>query len=471
MVTLPLPPTREELETAQTLVNLHRGGPPQDTSPYIAAPSSFQGPSVSDTADAMDKVTGQYDAQIPGRPLNRDAMDSVIGLDELLLPTNSALNVETGRKAENSDALFVETEPDQPPNNNTMTANTQYETMHVETPLLKELTIKLRCLEDIVMPEKSKKKDLEASDLPAGEHFTHSRSTPAPPRKGRKPQSASTGISYDDTPSQEEFEDKPNVSKGSKPVFKPSKHGPSEQRQRAQSMSTQQPEVQLPPVPSTHTSEDSEQTEIDENAQSTTPTPAVPSKDKPKGNRGKGQLVVTEHELKKSTNTQKYRCRMCRAGVNSSHELRTHHQQQHGIMYCTKCQKAFNNQLSLARHMYEHKTRPHQCPICGKSFPFESQLKTHCITHIERCKHHCAHPKCNKHFKNKGDLTRHAKEHSSQWYTCPDCPEYRTKDKRNFESHHSKHSQIEKYWCESCGKGFVYNTQKQRHVKQKACKQ
>ena len=43
-------------------------------------------------------------------------------------------------------------------------------------------------------------------------------------------------------------------------------------------------------------------------------------------------------------------------------------------------------------------------------------------------------------------------------YECPDC-EYKNSDICNLESHQLKHSDINKYVCEKCGKGFKYNTQ------------
>ena len=139
-------------------------------------------------------------------------------------------------------------------------------------------------------------------------------------------------------------------------------------------------------------------------------------------------------------------------------------------MYCKHCTKAFNNQLSLTRHEYEHKNRPFVCKTCGEDFPFESQYNTHKLTHSDRRKHACTYTNCEKRFKNLGDRNRHVKEHTSPWLQCPDCPEYKTKAKRDFESHRLKHSKIERYFCESCGEGFVYNTQKIHHHTKKLCK-
>ena len=65
MLSLPPPPTREELKTAQTLVNLHQGGTANDDIVEILPPN-FEGPSVSSSADAMDKIVDRYDVNTPG---------------------------------------------------------------------------------------------------------------------------------------------------------------------------------------------------------------------------------------------------------------------------------------------------------------------------------------------------------------------------------------------------------------------
>ena len=165
---------------------------------------------------------------------------------------------------------------------------------------------------------------------------------------------------------------------------------------------------------------------------------------------------------------RKYRCRMCREGVNSTKELLHHHQTKHGIVYCSFCQKAFNNPLSLECHKYEHKANQFLCSKCDEGFQFEGQLRMHSVVHQRRTKHFCVYPGCHKKFKNKPDVNRHVKCHTSKELKCPDCV-YMTTEKRNFESHWLSHSQIEKYFCDTCGKGFIYNTQKKCHVAKNLC--
>ena len=60
-------------------------------------------------ADAMDKLTGRYDVNPPGRPLIRDAMDQITGINDLKLFSDNTLHVEMNQTSTNNDNLCVET--------------------------------------------------------------------------------------------------------------------------------------------------------------------------------------------------------------------------------------------------------------------------------------------------------------------------------------------------------------------------
>ena len=132
-------------------------------------------------------------------------------------------------------------------------------------------------------------------------------------------------------------------------------------------------------------------------------------------------------------------------------------------VYCDLCTKAFNNLTSLVCHKYQHREHRYVC-ACGASFAFSSQLHTHSVVHRRHASNHCVYPNCQCSFKNQGDLKRHAAEHYRQPHECPDC-DNKNSDIRNLESHHLSHTDIDKYICEKCGKGFRYNTQYRRHLK------
>ena len=161
---------------------------------------------------------------------------------------------------------------------------------------------------------------------------------------------------------------------------------------------------------------------------------------------------------------------MCKEQLPSCRALTVHHQTTHGIIYCDVCGKAFNNPRSLTKHLDQHKhNKQHVCSKCKEEFPFASQLTTHKLTHRKKPNQVCMYPKCGKRFKSKSDLNRHAALHTKPWLKCTDCPNYKTKDKRNFESHRLTHSRIKKYFCEKCGEGFTFNTQKHRHLAKNNC--
>ena len=156
---------------------------------------------------------------------------------------------------------------------------------------------------------------------------------------------------------------------------------------------------------------------------------------------------------------------MCQKICDSIHELSVHLQQSHNILFCDQCTKAFNNPASLACHQYIHQEA--KCD-CEQSFPFDSTLKSHCVSHRTLATYFSSHANCTRKFKNKGDLTRHVKEHSGILHECPDC-DYKNPDIRNLESHRIQHSNIEKYSCKLCDQRFKYNTQLCHHIRHKKC--
>ena len=251
----------------------------------------------------------------------------------------------------------------------------------------------------------------------------------------------------------------PKLPKSKSTTTKPRRQGPSNNRIKSSQTRSGTPATQLRAV---KTNSDNHSGDIVFPLQkSSVSTPSA-------NTRSKTRVFSTkDHVLEKKPISRKYRCRMCRDQFPSCNALTIHHQSKHGIIYCKLCNKAFNNPRSLTKHLYQHQTKPHQCNKCGERFRFYSQLTTHKLTHRKRPNQWCMYPNCGKCFKSKSDLNRHAILHTSPWLKCPDCPMYQTKDKRNFESHRQSHSRINRYFCPKCGAGFIFNTQKLRHVAKK----
>ena len=416
MIALPPVPNMDELEVAHTLLNMQNTDQPD---PFqLVAPPEFHGPEIDVNSDAMDKITGHFDVSCASELKFPDAMDQVIMAD------NETLYVETLAVEEELPVI----KPQAIKENKT-------KTFYVETLPLKECRVCITKLDTIIFgnpdAKSSKPNDNNSSSR---KHLTRSSTRTKPERINRMPRRVSKNVHYTEKESSDD--DKKQLRKASRPKSKPATEGPSITRIRSQKTRSKHPNRRLPPVPAPSNGGDSENQNIDP---PTTSSLIIPKrKPSSRSNRTepkiRGVFETKEHSLKKTVKTRKYHCRMCKTGVNSAKELLDHHINKHGIVYCPVCQKAFNNPLSLECHKYMHKEKRFMCSTCNEGFQFMSQLRLHKVNHQRHAKHFCVYPGCYKKFKNKPDLNRHAKRHTSKEIRCPDCP-YRTTDKRNFESH------------------------------------
>ena len=427
-----------ELETAETLINLGSS---------LQHPPILDCPPTTTYDDAMDKIVEKLDTN-QNCALNRiDAMDQIVSV----VPEKN-LDVETPPV----DISVLDDIPDAQPR---LDVEVLDQIVTPPTVKIKSCVIKLKRLETILQEEER----TEVPTLKEGEHFTRSKSKPTPTRTTRRPRTASSGKTYSESLLSDD--DKPKQ----RPASTPAAVGPSTSRMTAQNRKSKYPDTRLPPIKKSLSDCEEPENEVEEY-----PVPEIKpvSTKQTTGkttSQTKGVVKVTEYTLKKPTVERVYKCRMCKFKASSAKELHDHHQSKHGIMYCDHCERPFNNQLSLSRHLYEHTLeRKFVCSSCKEAFPFKSQLTYHKRKHIKRRAFFCSYPGCDKKFKNSGDLNRHARSHTKKGYQCPDC-DYWNADKRNYDSHRICHSNIERYFCPNCGQGFKFNTQKQRHVKAKEC--
>ena len=88
-------------------------------------------------------------------------------------------------------------------------------------------------------------------------------------------------------------------------------------------------------------------------------------------------------------------------------------------------------QTVALRDMCQHQLMDFQGEVCGREFPFQSELATHQTIHSEEKKFTCQYPRCNGKYKTKAEYRRHYKTHRpmSKEHKCPVCNKVFTKAK------------------------------------------
>ena len=302
-------------------------------------------------------------------------------------------------------------------------------------------------------------KNVETTNAETVAHYTRSSDKPKINKTSRHPRPATKDVNYSnlETDTSETLSPTPKRKRYNRP-----KREPSSSRIKSEAFIRKQPpskplcrypRTAVSPSPSAV----KHQTTTTVRRQSESISKTTPSTSNKKSAK-RGTFETQSYTLKQSKRVCKFGCKMCTTWCTSTKELILHHQQKHNILYCNECSKAFNNPSSLARHQYSHKELKFKCVDCDQLFAFESNLKTHRISHRTIPSHCCVYPNCERKFKNKGDLTRHAKEHDGTVHKCPDC-DYENLDVRNLASHRLIHSDIEKYVCQLCGETFRFSNQ------------
>ncbi|XP_066916690.1 uncharacterized protein [Clytia hemisphaerica] len=155
------------------------------------------------------------------------------------------------------------------------------------------------------------------------------------------------------------------------------------------------------------------------------------------GNVGESNDVILEFQMPQNKVDHTYQNRLITVGTTSitgdKKSRRAYPLERKYI--CTVCQKAFDRNTSLTRHMLVHtREKPFKCQLCDKAFSQNAHLKRHILIHIGQKSYQCN--KCGKMFIEKGGLARHEATHST-----------------------------DKPWvCNQCGKAFVLNEYLQRHL-------
>ncbi|KAG6926356.1 zinc finger protein 764, partial [Chelydra serpentina] len=115
---------------------------------------------------------------------------------------------------------------------------------------------------------------------------------------------------------------------------------------------------------------------------------------------------------------------VCEESFEGQRDLNSHKSSIHmgKKMYkCRACGKSFRQKQELSAHARVHGAeKPFPCAECERSFSRLSHLTVHQRTHTGERPFSC--PECGKHFSHLSNLTRHQRTHTGERpYSCPEC--------------------------------------------------
>ncbi|KAK4299049.1 hypothetical protein Pmani_027370 [Petrolisthes manimaculis] len=124
---------------------------------------------------------------------------------------------------------------------------------------------------------------------------------------------------------------------------------------------------------------------------------------------------------------QGFSCEFCGAKLKSMDSLNVHINELHTHvvrLQCKHCPQVFFSSGRLSYHIKRHHTDRRSytnlCHLCGKVYPYPSELRLHLRSHRNERPYKC--DQCQKSFLKQGDLTYHKRSHTGERpHKCPHC--------------------------------------------------
>ncbi|XP_015121878.1 zinc finger and SCAN domain-containing protein 2 isoform X2 [Diachasma alloeum] len=188
-----------------------------------------------------------------------------------------------------------------------------------------------------------------------------------------------------------------------------------------------------------------------------------------------GKLFATKRNLKRHLSTHsglKFNCPTCQKEFSRADKMKEHEQSKHRNEFFSLSDD--NNDTDTDNESEnkrdgdnsDSRKKPHQCPMCPRSFAHSQTLANHVERHkrIKQPQKRFLCEVCSKCFAQSGSLVAHMRTHTGvKPYVCNVCSRAFTKS-TYLQLHLRTHSGEKPYICQYCSRAFARANTLARHI-------
>lgn len=185
-----------------------------------------------------------------------------------------------------------------------------------------------------------------------------------------------------------------------------------------------------------------------------------------------GEVFTTKYgygrHIRRHPEFNQHKCKICSAMYDNKDQLDEHMEIKHNKYTCEVCGRRFPFESELKTHFRKHEDMEmarFRCEICGKTARTSTQLKVHLRIHTGERPFSCKI--CGKSFKQTAHLKVHMYQHTGKMpFKCKIC-EKTFPFQHIMEIHMRTHTGEKPFQCISCGNAYHDKTTMQKHQKKK----
>ncbi|KAL1491274.1 hypothetical protein ABEB36_011894 [Hypothenemus hampei] len=185
-----------------------------------------------------------------------------------------------------------------------------------------------------------------------------------------------------------------------------------------------------------------------------------------------GEIFTTKYgygrHIRRHPEFKEFKCKICSFICDTREQLDSHMESKHNKHTCEVCGKRFPFESELKTHHRKHEDiamARFRCDVCGKTARTQTQLKVHYRIHTGERPFSC--DICGKSFKQTAHLKVHMFQHTGKMpFKCKIC-EKSFPFQHVMEIHLRTHTGEKPFQCMFCGNAYHDRTTMQKHQKKK----